>query len=408
MFKLKIQKSSIEYSLVLILLFLCAMNFYAKFFYFAFGTLVVILLFQKKIRIKDMFFLYLMLGTLMSFYNIENDIIAMLRCFAYGTLYLVGFNLPLNLNRCKSNVEDIKIIAQKRAYAMLLAVAGGTFVHFMLNFVSNIGQDIGRNTNDIWTGEQMSATAQVAIGCIMLGLAISMMLYRSKIYSRLLGVAIILSMLAYNLMLAGRTMIVMLILVLVVGAIYLLANVPSTVKRMKWIGGITIIVVLFIVIYVTNLGGVRDMVMESNLYFRFFEASKQELAETDRLAARINFLKNVFNYPFGGLHMRERFGYAHDLLLDAYDEYGILALILLIIILINGIKELYRFCINREIEIGFRISFLCVYAAILLEFCVEPIFAGMQWLFVCYCLINGCLAGVNRIWSKVYNGDSAL
>jgi len=407
-FKLKIKVSSVEYSLILILLFLCAMNFYAKFFYFAFGTLIVMMLFRGKIRINYAFIFYLMLGVLMSLYNIENDIMAMLRCFAYVALYIVGFNLSLNLNRNNNLTEDIKITAQKRAYTLLVAIAGGSFVHFMLNFVSNIGKDLGRNTNDIWTGEPMSATAQSAIGCLMLGLAISMVLYRKKKYSRILGIALIFSMLSYNLVLAGRTMIIMLILVFAIGLIYLLACTPSRIERMKLIGGITIIVLLFILVYFANVGGIRDAVMESNLYSRFFEASKYELAETDRLDARINFLKNAFDYPFGGLHMREQFGYAHDLFLDAYDEYGILALILLIIILANGIKELYCFCRNDDNELVFRMSFLCVYTTILLEFCVEPIFAGMQWLFVCYCLINGCLASINRITSKVCDGDSTL
>ena len=33
---------------------------------------------------------------------------------------------------------------------------------------------------------------------------------------------------------------------------------------------------------------------------------------------------------------------------------------------------------------------------ILLEFCVEPIFADMPWLFVCFCLSNGALVGINQ------------
>lgn len=37
--------------------------------------------------------------------------------------------------------------------------------------------------------------------------------------------------------------------------------------------------------------------------------------------------------------MREQYGYAHDLLLDAYDECGVLILIQLIVILFNAIKD---------------------------------------------------------------------
>ena len=93
--------------------------------------------------------------------------------------------------------------------------------------------------------------------------------------------------------------------------------------------------------------------------------------------------------------MRARFGYAHDLLLDAYDEYGVVAFLLLVAILIQGGLQVYRLLRYSNYSGGFKLALLLIYVAILLEFWVEPILAGMQWLFACYCLINGCVTGMN-------------
>ena len=43
--------------------------------------------------------------------------------------------------------------------------------------------------------------------------------------------------------------------------------------------------------------------------------------------------------------------------------------------------------------------------AILLEFLMEPILAGMQWLFACYCLINGCVVGMHMSYRRFKKGE---
>ena len=153
---------------------------------------------------------------------------------------------------------------------------------------------------------------------------------------------------------------------------------------------------LLLFAFIVDIGGVRTFVENSNFFSRFFESSGDDIAESGRLERKLYFLKHAWEYPFGGLHMQEEIGYAHDLLLDAYDEFGFLSLFLLIAILYDGLKKLLFVCKNKSIDLFIRLSFLCVYIAILLEFCVEPIIAGMQWFFICYCLINGCLAAMHK------------
>jgi len=191
----------------------------------------------------------------------------------------------------------------------------------------------------------------------------------------------------------------MFVLVFVIGIIFLFVKIEDrqvrkgVFKLLLWglfLGG------LFVFALTRNVAGIWDSITDSNFFNRLFEFSGTSWLDAERIEARISFLKNAYLYPFGGLHMRNRFGYAHDLLLDAYDEYGIFALLLLILILADGVKRLWIFCSRTSYGMVYKLGFLCIYAAILIEFCVEPIFAGMQWLFVCYCFINGCLTGMNK------------
>ena len=83
-----------------------------------------------------------------------------------------------------------------------------------------------------------------------------------------------------------------------------------------------------------NVGGIQDFVKSSAIYERFAGSWSTISEISSRNDAKLSFLMDGINYPFGGLNMRRKYGYAHDLLLDGYDEYGFLALILMIIILI--------------------------------------------------------------------------
>lgn len=394
--KLKIKMCNVEYGIELCILFLCAMNFRARFFYFVFAVIFVLMLFQKKLRANQMCVVYFALGILMSIYNVGSGMMAMLRCFSYGIMYIVGYNVLSTRKQFEHITEKNKQI-ERKAYFLLLAIAFGSFSHFILNYIYNFGQNLGRNTNDIWTGEVMAATGQAALSCIMIGVSVAMILYPRKKYVGLLGVVTILSMLAYNLVLAGRTMLAIVGIVFVIGLLFVFVHVPNTKKRTSVILKVFFVVVACIVLYRLNICGIQDMILKSNLYLRFFGKTQLEFTETGRTVVRINYLKHFFEYPFGGTYMREQFGYFHDLLFDAYDEYGFVSFLLLIGILFNGLREVYHFCVCKKHDVMIRLTFCCTYVSIVLEFCVEPIFAGMQWLFVCYCMINGCIARMNRM-----------
>ena len=392
----KLDTKKIITYLTLILFAFMAMNFKAKFFYFAFIAVLLFFIFQLKIKIDKIWYLYLALSILTCFYNVDNGVLAMIRCFSYVLIYLLGFNILSTPNESALTIEENKLNKQKQFYYIILALALGSFLHFGLNYVTNISADMDRNTIDIWSGEVMSATGQAALACVMIGFSVALIIKPFKPIYRILGLLIATSILIYNLVLAGRTIFVIYLIVFLVATIYYAVTTKKISLLIKSVLGLLFVGLVFVILYNYNVFGLKNAILDSNFYERFFGRDSMGMTETGRTDAKINYLINFLNYPFGGLNLRAEYGYAHDLLFDAYDEYGLLCLILLIAILICGIKELITYLKNNDNNLTCKICVLCVYVAILLEFCIEPIFAGMQWLFVSFCLINGCLSALNK------------
>lgn len=396
-------EKGIDYWLVLFLIFLAAMNFKAKFFYFAFASLIVFVGIRQKFEVHGTIIAYVGLAVLMAIYNLSNGFMAALRCFAYVAVYLVGYNVISVYSKYRMNLREALNAGEKCTWDFLFSVAGGSFVHLMLNFLRNRGQNIGRNTIDVWSGAIMAATGQAAIGCLAAGVSVALILAAHKRYLRWTGWVMLGGLMAYNFILAGRTMIFMTLILFVAGYAFLVwkeDNRRKIVRIALW----AIVAALFAVAaYSTNLGGIREQLQDSNLFERFGnEEDSMDLLEDTRGEKRKGFITNAYKYPLGGLNLRRQYGYAHDLLLDAYDEYGLIALILLCVILIRSVIEVWKLINNRMLQVPFRLCIFSVYMAIFIQFCLEPIFAGMPWLFAIYSLLNGCIISLNRI--EVYCG----
>lgn len=392
-FRIEVEK--IRNMLIFFLLFFASMNFQAKFFFFVFGATGVLLLLRRFFVVDYGAFVYLALGIWMAIYNYDEGLLSMVRCIAPTCFYLVGLNLTLEDNRSIGVEQDLNYF-QKQGKNILLAISLGSFFHYMMNYIYNFGQNLGRNTNDIWTGVSMAATGQNALACLMLGFAVALLFLPGKEWHRVLAALSVIAILMYNLVLAGRTVIIILACLLIVGFFYKKINkMPNKKSDTIYLAVISILV---LVLFIFNIGGIRDYVFKSELLSRFNISLSSLTDDNARVGKKLNFISHAIFYPFGGLHLREKYGFAHDLLLDGYDEYGFVALVLMIIMLSMGIINIYKNLRYTSYSHSFKLMLLLINISILLEFMVEPILEGMPWLFSCYSLINGCVSGLNRTY----------
>lgn len=378
--------------LVYAMLFLAAMNFRANFFYFAFGAFLVYILMENRFYIDNSAFVYLALGIVMALYNADEGLLSMIRCFAPFCLYLVGLNMI-------TNNKDLRRV-ERKGYGLLVAICLGSFTHYVVNYLYNFDSQLGRNTNDIWTGTTMAATGQVALACLMMGLAVAMLYLPRKNWHRLAAIGAMALILLYNMILATRTAIVSLAILLVVGLFYPKKGAPD--RRLKQFLAFGGILGAVIAVFALDIGGVSGLIGESNLLSRMEKmVDGSVISDGLRLQHKLPYLSEMLDHPFGGLHMREKYGYAHDLLLDGYDEYGVFGFGLLTAVLLMGIRQGWRLLRRTDYSQEYKLALLLVYMAVLLEFLVEPILSGMAWLFACFSLINGSVAGMNRQWQRL-------
>ncbi len=394
---LKFEVNKVKNVLIFALLFFASMNFQAKFFYFVFGATVVLALLRRYFVIDYGILPYIGLSLWMAIYNADEGPLSMLRCLAPLCFYIVGLNMTTeNDHKNKFDLEPDYI--QKQGYTLLLVISLGSFSHYLMNYIYNFGNQLSRNTNDIWTGEPMAATGQNTLACLALALVTAMFFLSVKKWHRVLSVAVIGVILSYNLILAGRTLLVILVCLIITSVIYMRVN-----KISQQVNNLFYLLVCLIVSAIAiafNIGGLRDRILNSQLFSRFGGSIAAMIDDGSRLETKLQFIKESLRYPMGGLHLNEKYGFAHDLLLDAYDEYGFVALILLIAILSMGVVNLYKNLRYTDYSHEFKLTLLLINVSVLLQFTVEPILAGMPWLFACYSLINGCMVGMNRSYFK--------
>lgn len=401
---IKIKPKKAGEILLLALLFFAAMNFGAKFFYFVFLSFFAILAMKRSLEVDTASVIYLILCVVMAIYHLPKGLLAILRCFAPFCFYLVGNNMVLGYSAEASKMQDQNNV-QKRGFSILVVIALGSFSHYLLNYLYNLGSSLERNTNDIWTGQIMAATAQNALTCLMLGLSCAMLFLPPRKWHRWASALIIVLILEYNLVLSCRTLLVILGVLLLVGMLYPKQNTQYGMQLLKYLACFALLCGVVMVFYAFNIGGFRESIQNSLLFSRFDGSTAWLTDNESRSDAKLAFLSQMGNYPFGGCHMRRMYGYAHDLLLDGYDEYGVVVFLLLIVVLIISVVQLYTLLRKTNYSESFKLSLLLIYCAVFLEFTVEPILEGMPWLFPCFCLLNGCTTGMNRAYFRYYDKE---
>ena len=382
------QMAKIEQIILLVILSLLSMNFVARVFYLAFILFVVIAILQKGLDIPGAVFPTFLLAISMCMFSpsAHDEILGMIKPFTYPLCVIIGYNLAY-----ADNVEKTK----KQVIWIIIALAFGSYSHYILNMFYNWGQNIGRNTFDIWTRTILSATGQASLACIMIGVSITLLFSELHYIIKISSFIVLISILYYNLILAGRTIFILVTIILILNFLISFMRIRSTntlIKRM-----LIIFLILFIIYYIikNNIFGINDIFRDSNYFKRFYSKYGSDgIYEDGRLLFKKMYLQNMLYYPFGGNELRQAVGnhHAHDVLLDTYSDSGLFAMIAVMIMIINTIVRVYKICKYDRAFFFFNMIISNVIIAILYIFSIEPILEGMPWLFASFCVIYGAIA----------------
>lgn len=377
--------------IILVLLFCATLNVVNRYYFFLFFA-VGFLLFNPKRKFSGDFisiFSLLVLGAAwMAFSPTSTDsVFGVMKPFTYILCYLMGRSLICDAEKRYGDEGTEKFLN-----VLLIALAGGAFAHYILNWLKN-GNANERNTVDIWTGEIMAATGQASLACLALGFAVALIFSNSSKKTKFISGLVLLLVMGYNLVLSGRTLLMMLLIIATVAFVHQFIKQKN--GQISFLVGIAIVILVLIFAYRANVFGVRTFVESSGLYNRFFSAdASMGLDEDGRWDKKVFFLNNMLDYPWGGMNMFEVKGYAHDIFLDTYDEAGIFALVGMVIYILSTIHHMLKCFFDNTLSFEVRQIVLCVYIVCYIEFMVEPILQGMPWLFASFCLIDGYVGGI--------------
>ena len=382
-------KYSVLQTAQLVLLFLVGLNILNKIFYVMFFAFFLCLIANYKHLKIDAMVVVLFLFSIcyiVFFSPTRTSMTTILKQFSYPMCYMIGINLfgENDLGDGEENgVDDCLKIS-------ILVVALGSLSHYVLNALTNFNSGV-RNTIDFWTGSTISATGQALLAVIAVGVFCTWILVEGQMWKKCLAVLGLIAVFAYNLILAGRTLIILSVIVLAVALVYtsMRTDTFGRIKKYLFLIGIAL-VVLFLFRY--NAFGIRDLIMKSNFMKRFGGA---DAIEDSRFALKLQYIKNMARYPLGGDRLRMMIrGYAHELYLDAYNDVGVFGYILLIVFSIRSAMNSIRILRSNRLSVEAGCMLLCVFVAINIVFFLEPIMQGMPWLFCVFCFLSGLLSNL--------------
>lgn len=391
--------------MALLFISLSSLNLINRYYYFVFIAVIFFCLNSNRMIHFDLFPVSMLLLLALSWVLFSPDasysILGMLKPVTYVLCYVVGNSLICDDDDYSENNTPYGLF-----YWTVTSTAIGTFVHYLLNWVSNLDAS-ERNTVDIWTGSIMAATGQAALACIPLGLAIACLFFKNSIKIKIASIITIILALAYNLILSGRTLFILVLVVFAVAFSHRFLKLKKGRVRVFLI--LLAVIILLLFVYQVNIFGIRTYIEKSPFYERFFgKNNATELDEDGRLGKKQFYLENMLSYPLGGMHMRELKGHAHDIFLDTYDEAGIFALIGMIGYILISVSHLLKCLSDNTLSFGFRQIVLCVYVICYMEFMIEPILQGMPWFFASFCLIDGYVSRILRHNKNVTENGVAI
>ncbi len=380
-------KFSLSQMFILLFMFLASMNFINRYFYWVFIAFILFCCVFKKIRIDTSLMLLMVLGFSFLFFGKEDfsKITGLIKPFVFPVCYLMGKGI-INKEKDVFSVDKNESQFTKIIYIFVV----GTIIHILLNLSLGIGSE-NRNTIDFWAQGVISATGQTALFCLPIGIACAWFCGDVKWNKKLLAVGILLLILYYNLILAGRTALAMILFATLIALLFILKFGVGKKQAIKAVLFILFALCLLGVLYQYNIFGIKILFEKSNFYERFFGEWAIDFDEDSRIEMKLEHLRNMWGNFWGGSHSHAKFGYAHDLFLDTYDYAGIIAFISLTLYVALSVRRMIKCILNRQLNLQFRLMILCIYVVLYMEFCIEPILIGMRWLFGLFCFIDGML-----------------
>lgn len=241
---------------------------------------------------------------------------------------------------------------------------------------------------NFWTGELYNATAQSSLFLLLSGISFYVLvILKRRILLKLLVFTGICLLILNAFLTMSRTAIVYPIITFIITYLsYLFLT-----RKFRLINFVllNLLIIVLVVVYNHNAWGIKDFVIELPLFRRMHRTEYINLLEDTRFIAYSFFIKNMMNYPLGGLNSINPIFFMHNLWLDVYATSGIFAFLFLLLFTIRIFINLFKIIKHSGVDDGLKIILIGIYLSFFLLFMSEPVLFANPWFFIIFCIIAG-------------------
>lgn len=392
------KKFSIGHCLFLILFLFAADLFDLSGILISLGIVVFFLFYMKNTKL-DSNALILMIFSVSYFLSVfYHEGVSFDGIIKYAICPWACYVLGYNLMRSESKVS-VTMFSKVMFF--------GFFVHGFLNLIASVnhyGIDFNnpfRLAYDFWQQRQISVTTASLYYTPMVLMSIGILFSSSRKIEKLLSIFVIGIGLFATILYQNRTLILASGVVIAMSLIFLLnnRNVPKKIKSMV-IASFSAIVVISIVVWITDIGGIRSL-LESTSFFARLSGSNGEGQDRTKIWASFIF-GDAWKYPLGGnkavLYHNKTF--VHNIWLDVYRRAGLVPFICLCSFTISSIRTVTRFENYSEYSESTEDyqTLALALIGVACAFFVEPVIEANPYIFYLPILVVGAMNG--RIFDR--------
>lgn len=383
-----VKKVKAQYLFFYILLFLGCFSFLGKENYLFLFASVITLFSVKKINILEFDFFAVFLLSVSSFFAslIFYDINEAIKSISFIMMYIAG--------KCYYDNSSDKSLFTKRVMSLIYVGSFAfVFLELIFNFNLHNSDTTSRTLINVWTKTNISVTLVATISSIILSYSIAKLFFAKK---KLWAFVFLIVTLFLNIKTATRTPFVLCVILIVVCLFAKYRGKPKS-EKPKYLLVCIIMIIAVSAGIAFNAFGIRDYIVNTDLYERFAGNSNSE----SRIRISVMHFKYMLSSVWGGGKIHEITGYyGHNWIQDGYDLYGILALIstcfLTVSIFISVLKMIKMKNRNENDTILMILVFGTTVALL-----VEPVFSGYP-SFICTVLF---LKGIMNSMLKDLSGS---
>ena len=246
------------------------------------------------------------------------------------------------------------------------------------------GQPSTRTLYAIWNDGLISVTLIALLSSVIIGYSFYAIVCNKNKILKVYSIVALMIVFLINIMTATRTPFILSILVCFLLFVLYTRNSNMSTKKKFWIC-VLCVIVFAVLCYVNDWFGIKTFLLKSAL----FERMGEEGIKTTRTDIAQEFIARMCQYPFGGNFIRKEIGkYAHNILLELYDLYGVIPFVITSVFYLQGIKNVF-YMAKKGVYKSVNFLLIGLYLSIMIQMFLEPVIEGFPILYYVFLFIHG-------------------